>query len=91
MITRQDYSPEQIVGRAKVVKISIVSHMKPIYKFIWDDKKQGGNLYKHLRHNGRKYRKRGASKDKRGIIPNRTDISLRPKIVDEKIVLEILR
>ncbi|MEZ4907951.1 MAG: hypothetical protein R2771_10025 [Saprospiraceae bacterium] len=31
-----------------------------------------------------KYRKRGASKDKRGIIPNRTDISLRPKIVDEK-------
>ncbi|MEZ4907266.1 MAG: IS30 family transposase [Saprospiraceae bacterium] len=80
---RQDYSPEQIVGRAKVENIHCVSH-ETIYKFIWDDKKQGGNLYKHLRHNGRKYRKRGASKDKRGIIPNRTDISLRPKIVDEK-------
>ena len=44
-------------------------------------------LYKHLRRKGRKYRKRGAAKDSRGCIKNRTDISLRPAIVDQKIRL----
>lgn len=34
-----------------------------IYKQIWQDKKQGGSLYTHLRHNGKRYRKRGTAKD----------------------------
>jgi len=79
-----DLSPEQIAGRAKYDGVQCVSH-ETIYKHVWKDKKQGGDLHLHLRHKGRKYRKRGNAKDKRGIIRNRVDIDLRPKIVDEKI------
>lgn len=81
---KEDYSPEQIAGRAKVENMPCMSH-ETIYKYVWEDKKQGGKLHGHLRHKGRKYRKRGAAKDKRGIIHNRIDISMRPKIVDEKV------
>lgn len=79
----QDYSPEQIVGRAKLGQTPCVSH-ECIYQYIWRDKKQGGLLYQHLRRKGRKYRKRGNAKDSRGIIKNRIDIDKRPAIVDEK-------
>lgn len=79
----QDYSPEQIVGRAKLDGFSCVSH-ECIYQYVWADKHKGGNMHTHLRRKGRKYRKRGSSKDSRGIIKNRVDISLRPDIVNEK-------
>lgn len=79
----EDYSPEQIVGVCKSKAITCVSHER-IYQHIWQDKKQGGTLYKHLRRQGRKYRKRGSSKDSRGIIPNKTNISQRPTIVEKK-------
>jgi IS30 family transposase len=79
-----DYSPEQISGRAKLDGHQCVSHER-IYQYVWQDKKKGGDLHLHLRHRGRKYRKRGAAKDNRGIIKNRVDIEKRPKIVDEKI------
>lgn len=79
----QDYSPEQIVGRSKFEAKKIVS-VERIYQFIWEDKKRGGKLYKHLRTKGKKYRKRGASKDSRGMIPNRVGIENRPSIVDKK-------
>lgn len=79
----QDYSPEQIVGRSKLEAKEIVS-VECIYQFIWENKKRGGKLYKHLRTKGKKYRKRGASKDSRGLIANRVDIENRPSIVDKK-------
>jgi len=79
-----DYSPEQIAGRAKIDNIECVSHER-IYQYVWQNKKEGGLLYKRLRHQGRKYRKRGAAKDTRGIIKDRVDISMRPAIVEEKI------
>ena len=60
----QDYSPEQIVGVSQLENIKCVS-VERIYQYIWTDKKEGGNLYVHLRNKGRKYAKRGASKDKR--------------------------
>jgi len=76
-------SPEQISGRCKLENIEMVSH-ETIYKWILADKKTGGELYKNLRRQGRKYRHRGAAKDKRGIIPNRVHISERAAIVDLK-------
>jgi IS30 family transposase len=79
----EDYSPEQIAGRAKLEKLECVSHER-IYQYVWNDKKQGGKLHLHLRRQGRKYRKRGTAKDMRGCIKNRVDISMRPAIVDEK-------
>ena len=79
----KDYSPEQIVGFCKNKQISCVSHER-IYQHIWQDKKHRGRLYEHLRRQGRKYRKRGSSKDSRGIIPNKINIKQRPAIVDKK-------
>ena len=44
------WSPEQIAGWLKRnMKVS-VSHER-IYQHIWNDKNDGGTLYKHLRHN----------------------------------------
>lgn len=80
---KQDFSPEQIVGRAKKEGKVIVSPER-IYQYIWQDKKQGGKLYKHLRTKGKKYQKRGHSKGKRGIITDRVDIDQRPAIVETK-------
>jgi transposase, IS30 family len=48
------------------------------------DKQIGGNLYKHLRHQNKKYRKRYGSPKRIGSIKNRRFIDDRPKIVDEK-------
>ena len=79
-----DYSPEQICGRAKLEGKECVSHER-IYQDIWKNKKEGGDLCKLLRRQSRKYRKRGALKDTRGLIKNRVDIDQRPAIVDEKI------
>ncbi|MCF8372922.1 MAG: IS30 family transposase [Bacteroidales bacterium] len=80
----EDYSPEQITGRAKLDGLDCVSHER-IYQYVWKDKKDKGTLYLHLRRKGRKYRKRGSAKDSRGIIKNRVDISQRPAIVDDKM------
>lgn len=77
------YSPEQIVGVAKKQGVAWVSHER-IYQHIWKDKRKKGNLYDHLRTKGKRYRKRGAAKDSRGIIPDRVDISQRPKVVDDR-------
>jgi len=79
----KDFSPEQISGRAVVEGRECVSHER-IYQYVWKDKKAGGDLYTHLRHKGRRYRKRGNAKDSRGIIKDRVDISQRPEIVDQK-------
>jgi IS30 family transposase len=79
----EDYSPEQIAGRAKIEDKICVSPER-IYQYVWQDKKDAGLLYKHLRRKGRKYRKRGAAKDSRGYLKNRIDITLRPAIVDQK-------
>ena len=46
--------------------------------------KHGGNLFKHLRHQQKKYRKRYGSPKRQGPIKNRHFIDERPKIVDEK-------
>lgn len=79
----KDLSPEQIKGRCDLLGIPMVSPER-LYQFIWNDKRKGGELYKHLRRNGRKYRKRGAAKDSRGIIRDRVSIEQRPAVVDEK-------
>jgi IS30 family transposase len=75
----EDYSPEQIAGFAKKEGLTCVS-IERIYQYLWKDKVEGGEYYLHLRTQGKRYRKRGAAKDKRGQL----DIDERPKIVDEK-------
>jgi len=78
-----DYSPEQIKGDAVNNNRLCVSIVQ-IYQFIWQDKKKGGVVYRHLRTQGKKYQKRGDKKAGRGLIPNRVCISQRPDVVDKK-------
>lgn len=80
---REDLSPEQIVGLCKKNGEKMVSHER-IYQFIWQDKRCGGTLYKHLRTRGKLYRKRGQAKDKRGQIVGRIGIENRPTIVEKR-------
>ncbi len=77
------WSPEQISGRLKLEGGTEISH-ESIYKYIWKDKKNGGTLWKNLRHRAKKYNRRKGKASGRGLIPNRVDIDQRPKIVEEK-------
>ena len=81
-LLRKDLSPEQIVGRSQVENIAMVSH-ETIYCWIWNDKRQGGDLHKYLRRQGRKYSKRGSKTQVEDLI-NRVDIDQRPSIVEQK-------
>jgi transposase, IS30 family len=76
-------SPEQIVGESHLLGVKCVSTER-IYQHIWKDKSQGGTLHKYLRNRGHRYRKRGTQKDSRGVLKDRQDIDLRPKIVEER-------
>ena len=80
-LLRTELSPEQVAGIMLKEGKPTVSTER-IYQHIWEDKKNNGTLYTHLRRQGRRYRKRGASKDSRGIIKNRVSIDKRPKIVE---------
>ncbi len=79
----QEWSPDQISGYAKRHQLFSISHER-IYQFILSDKKKGGKLYKHLRHQHKKYRKRYGSPDRQGPIKNRVMIDDRPEIVNQK-------
>jgi IS30 family transposase len=81
-LLRNDWSPEQISGRlAKEYRIK-VSH-ESIYQFILKNKRQGGNLYLHLRCK-RQRRKRYGSINSRGQLVNRISIDERPAIVETR-------
>ena len=84
----KEYSPEQIAGIWKKEEVACVSHER-IYQYLWYDKKQGGNLYKHLHAKGKRYRKRGASKDRRAQIVGRICTGNRSKFGYEEIDLMI--
>ena len=71
------WSPEQIAGRLRKMKI-ISLHHETIYQYILRDKRRGGKLYTYLRHQNKTYRKRYGSAHNRTGIPNRRDISDRP-------------
>jgi IS30 family transposase len=79
----EDWSPEQIAGRLK--KDAIVTlHHETIYQHVLADKRAGGELYKHLRHQKKTYRKRYGSAHNRTGIPNRVDIDERPEAANNR-------
>jgi IS30 family transposase len=80
-IEQEQWSPEQIVGYCKSHDIPMVSHER-IYAYIREDKMQGGNLFKQLRHQ-LKHRKRPVS-GKQNTIKDRVSIDLRSDIINNK-------
>jgi transposase, IS30 family len=48
------------------------------------DRSHGGDLYKHLRHKNKKYRKRYGSPNMHGAVKNRRFIDERPAIINDK-------
>ena len=78
-----EWSPEQISGHLKSEGGAWVSH-ETIYQFILEDKKNGGLLYKQLRHSGKKRKKRYGSSDRRGEIKDRVSIDKRPKSIEKR-------
>jgi len=81
----EEWSPQQISGwlRCRQKMLPTLSHER-IYQHVWRDKWDGGKLHKHLRHRGRRYWRRGSAYQRRGRIPDRVDIDLRPAIVESK-------
>ncbi len=80
---REQWSPEQVSGWLQEVFGMSLSHER-IYLYIWEDKRVGGDLYTHLRRQGKKYQNRCNGKTSRGRIKNRVGIEHRPRIVEEK-------
>lgn len=80
---RQDWSPEQVAGRLKR-EGGVSLHHETIYQYILRDKRAGGDLYKHLRHQNKTYRKRYGSPRNSTGIPNRVDIDNRPEIANQR-------
>ncbi len=78
----QDWSPEQISGRLKKEQGIRISH-EWIYQHVLEDKRTGGDLYKHLRCQ-KKRRKRYGTYDRRGKLPNCRSIEDRPAIVSTR-------
>jgi transposase, IS30 family len=83
-LTEDQWSPEQIVGRAELDGLETISH-ETIYQRILKDKQAGGTLYTHLRCKKKRKKRYGSARSKRGVIPNRVDIDQRPAIVDSRI------
>ncbi len=80
---KQDWSPEQIAGRMKLDTGMSVVH-ETIYRYIYTNKKNGGKLYKYLRHKNKKYHHRSNDYRSRGTIIDRVMIGKRPNIVEKK-------
>lgn len=83
-MSNEQWSPEQIKGYCKTNGVPMVSH-EWIYRYVYKEMKQGGQLYKHLRTQHKRRKNRTHKKDRRGLIANRVSIHQRPGIVAEKL------
>jgi IS30 family transposase len=78
-LLRQTWSPEQISGRLKSEHGITLSH-EWMYRYIYQDKQAGGDLYRSLRSQKTR-RKRYGTYSRRGRIPNQVSIDERPAVV----------
>ena len=80
-LIRQELSPQQVADYLER-ELGISLHHETIYQLIYEDKADGGDLYRHLRIVSKPYRKRYGKNDRRGKIKNRVSIDERPEVVD---------
>ncbi|OSI11343.1 IS30 family transposase [Neisseria canis] len=82
-LIRRKLSPEQVCAYLyKHHRITL--HHSTVYRYLRQDKSNGGTLWQHLRIACKSYRKRYGSTWSRGKVPDRTGIENRPAIVDQK-------
>ena len=82
-LIRRKLSPEQVCAYLRKHH-QITLHHSTIYRYLRQDKSNGGTLWQHLRICSKPYRKRYGSTWTRGKVPNRVGIENRPAIVDRK-------
>jgi IS30 family transposase len=82
-LVREDWSPEQVAGWLRRHRTLAISH-ETIYRYIWADKRQGGQLYTHLRGARKRRRKRYGRYDSRGRLAGKRPISARPAAADAR-------
>jgi IS30 family transposase len=80
---KEKWSPEQIAGRFKLLRVGKISH-ETVYQRLLQDKKNGGTLYINLRCQKKRKKRYGSGRDRRGQIIGRISISERPEIVNRK-------
>ena len=80
-LIEKDWSPEQITNWCRKENVKMLSH-EMIYQFIYKDERNGGELYTHLRHFGKRRKKYGG--ERLSTIKNKRNISDRPKVVEDK-------
>ena len=76
------WSPENLSYRMKIETPDIAISHTTVYSRIAEDKAQGGVLYKSLPRFGKSRWKGGKRKAGRSAIPDRTDITKRPSVVE---------
>ena len=81
LIKKEQWSPEQIKGYCDKNEMDMVSHER-IYQFIRQDKINGGQIYRYMRHK-LKHRKRPLS-GKHELIKNKVSIEDRPDVINNK-------
>ena len=81
-IEHQQWSPEEIVGYCRKNGVEMVS-IERIYQYIRQDKKSGGSLYRHLRHQ-LKHRKRPVGGKTSVKIKNRVGIEQRSEKANKR-------
>ena len=79
----QQWSPEQVAGYLRRQRALRISH-ETIYRYIWEDKRQGGKIYSHLRGAQKQRRKRYRSYDSRGRLAGKRSITDRPAMVETR-------
>lgn len=79
-LLRADLSPEQVSGWLARHRLLRISH-ETIYRHIWRNKHEGGDLWRQLRQRP-KYRKRYGTYEKRGRLAGKRHISERPAQVE---------
>jgi IS30 family transposase len=82
-LLRDLWSPEQVAGYLRRTGALRISH-ETIYRHIWQDRRQGGTLYQHLRGARKQRRKRYGQYDSRGRLAGKRHISLRPHACEQR-------
>jgi IS30 family transposase len=82
-LLEKKWSPEQIAGRLRRQGCLRISH-ETIYRHVWRDRAEGGELHRHLRGARKLRRKRHNSYDSRGRLAGKRHISQRPAHIEKR-------